>query len=225
MQGVDRGRAMGDIGRAGNQCKARGRGHRDVEGVMNLVERVKGILLSPKTEWPVIAGEPGGAAYLFANYVAILAAIPAVCSFIGMWLIGVGPFRLTLGAALAHAIFSYVLTFVVVYVVALIVDALAPSFNGQKNFENALKVTVYSYTAVWVAGVFMLIPALTFLSILGLYGLYLLYLGLPVLMRCPGEKSLVYTIVVVVCAIVISIVIALVIGAVFGLGMVGMARI
>ena len=27
---------------------------------MNLVERIKGILLQPKSEWPAIEGEPGG---------------------------------------------------------------------------------------------------------------------------------------------------------------------
>ena len=50
---------------------------------MNLVERVKAILLTPKTEWAAIEGEPGDPPYLFTNYVAILAAIPAVCGFIG----------------------------------------------------------------------------------------------------------------------------------------------
>src|SRR4051812_16778372 len=53
------------------------------EGSMNLVERVKAIVLTPRTEWPVIAAEPGDAAYLFRNYVAILAAIPAVAGLIG----------------------------------------------------------------------------------------------------------------------------------------------
>ena len=45
---------------------------------MNLVERIKGILLQPKSEWPAIEREPGDAGYLFPNYVAIVAAIPAV---------------------------------------------------------------------------------------------------------------------------------------------------
>jgi hypothetical protein len=40
---------------------------------MNLVERIKGILLQPKSEWPVIEREPGDAGYLFPNYVAIVA--------------------------------------------------------------------------------------------------------------------------------------------------------
>lgn len=181
---------------------------------MDLVERVKGIILTPKTEWPVIAGEQGDAAYLFRNYVAILAAIPAVCGFIGKVLFGA-----PIIWALITAIIGYLLTFVSVYIVALIVNALAPTFASQKNFESALKVTVYSYTPSWLAGVFLLIPRLSFLTILGLYGLYLLWLGLPPLMKTPPEKSIVYTIVIVICAIVVAILIGAVITAIIGVHM------
>jgi hypothetical protein len=118
--------------------------------------------------------------------------------------------------ALIAAVVKYILAFVAVYIVALIVDLLAPTFGSQKNFASALKVTVYSYTPVWLAGVFSLIPALSFLAILGLYGLYLLWLGLPQLMRTPAEKSIWYTITIVICAIVVAIVL-LAITAVIGL--------
>ena len=76
---------------------------------MNLVERVKNILLQPKSEWPVIEREPGDAGYLFTNYVCIVSAIPPVCSFIGMSLIGFGPFRVGIVSGLVHAIVVYVL--------------------------------------------------------------------------------------------------------------------
>jgi hypothetical protein len=178
---------------------------------MNLVERVKNIILTPKTEWPVIAGEPGDVGFLFGNYVAILAAIPAVCGFIGALLLGV-----PIGAALLSAVLHYLLTFVVVYIVALVVDALAPTFGSTKNFANALKLTVYSYTPSWVAGVFLLIPGLHFLTILGLYGLYLLWLGLPPLMKTPPDKAIVYTIAIVICALIIGIVVAMILGALIG---------
>jgi uncharacterized protein YggT (Ycf19 family) len=161
---------------------------------MNLVARVQAILLNPKTEWPVI--------------VAILAAIPAVCGFVGTSIVGVAGYRAGFFSGLLGAIVGYILTFVGVYVMALIIDALAPSFNGQKNFNNALKLVVYSYTAAWLGGVFSLIPAIAILGVLcGLYSLYLLYLGIPVLMKSPDDKSLVYTVVAVVCAIVVSIII------------------
>ena len=100
---------------------------------MNLVARVQAILLNPKTEWPVIEREPGEVGFLFTNYVAILAAIPAVCGFVGTSIVGVGGYRAGLFSGLLGAIVGYILAFVGVYVMALIIDALAPSFNGQKN--------------------------------------------------------------------------------------------
>ncbi|MGD1016338.1 MAG: Yip1 family protein, partial [Roseiarcus sp.] len=108
---------------------------------MNVVERVKAILVTPKTEWRAIESEPGDPAYLFTNYVAILAAIPAVAGFIGMTIFGRNIF-----GSLVYAIVSYLLTFVTVYVVALIADALAPTFGARKDQPSALKLVVYSMT-------------------------------------------------------------------------------
>ena len=179
---------------------------------MNLIERVKGIILLPKTEWPTIAAESGDTAYLFQNYVAYLAAIPAVCRFIGLLLVGVG-----IIPALIFAIINYVLAFVIVYILALIINALATTFDGRKDFESALKLSVYSSTPIWLVGVFLLIPWLGFLTILALYGLYLLWIGLPPLMKSPeGNKTLGYAVAIVVAAIVLYIVIIAIIGAVIG---------
>jgi hypothetical protein len=94
-----------------------------------------------------------------------------------------------------------------VYVLALIVNLLAPNFNGEKNFIQALKLAAYSYTASWVVGIFMIVPTLGFLMILGLYSLYLVYTGIPVLMKAPQEKSLGYTVAVVIAAVIISVII------------------
>ena len=74
----------------------------------------------------------------------------------------------------------------------LVIDALAPTFNGQKNQPNALKLAVYSMTPAWLAGIFSLIPGFRVLGIVGLYGLYLLWVGLPPLMKSPEEKSIGY---------------------------------
>jgi hypothetical protein len=176
---------------------------------MDIVERVKAILLTPKSEWLVIERESGDPVFLFMNYVAILAAIPAVCGFIGLSLIG----SVGIGAGLVFAIVQYLLAFVFAYVLGLIIDALAPTFDAQKNPANALKLAVYSMTPGWVAGVFLLIPVLRVLAlILGLYGFYLLWVGLPLLMKGPEEKAVVYTAATVICAIVISFVIHLVVG-------------
>jgi hypothetical protein len=91
------------------------------------------------------------------------------------------------------------------FILSLLINKLAPTFDGEKNSEQAFKLAVYSYTPAWVAGLLCILPSLTFLAVLAsFYGLYLLYLGLPKLMKSPADKSLVYTAVVVVSAVVLS---------------------
>jgi hypothetical protein len=189
-----------------------------------LIARVKNILLSPATEWPVIAAESTSASAIYLGYVAPLVAIGVIASFIGQSVIGVAFLgRIGMGFALASAILHFLLSFLGVFLLAFIVDLLAPSFGGQRDSLAALKVTVYSFTPGWIAGVLNIIPMLGILGIIAaFYGLYLLYLGLPVLMRCPQEKSIGYTIVTVVCAIVMWIVIGvLTTCTVTGLGLAG----
>lgn len=179
---------------------------------MNITERVKRILLSPKEEWPVIAGETASIPELYRNYVFILAAIGPVASFIGMSLFGInlpmgGAIKIPIVRGIASAVVHYGLSLAAVYVLALIIDALAPTFSGEKHIGQAFKLAAYASTPGWLAAVFALLPSLAFLGILGLYGLYLLYLGLPVLMKSPQEKSVPYTVAVTVAAIVIFFVI------------------
>lgn len=178
---------------------------------MDIIERVKSILFQPTPTWATIEAEPADVAGLYTRYLMVLAAIPAVCGFIGMSLIGMGAFgvslRVPLVAGLANMVVSYVLSLVGVFVLALIVDALAPRFGGQKSSIQALKLAVYASTAAMLGGVFSLLPSLAMLGLLAaLYSIYLLYVGLPVLMKNPPEKTLAYTSVVLVAAIVMGLV-------------------
>lgn len=178
---------------------------------MNIVERVKNMILQPKTEWAVIDGEPHTVKDLYTNYAMILAAIPAVAKFIGFSIVGLGgvlsAYRIPIASGVAMMIVGYILSLASVYVLALIIDALAPSFASEKNFVQSLKLAVFSMTAAWLAGVFAILPALSILGLLGLYSLYLLYLGMPVLMKTPQEKLIPYFVVVLIAAIVVNVVI------------------
>ena len=205
---------------------------------MNLVDRVKNILLTPKTEWPVIEAEQTDVKSLYVGYIMILAAIPAIASIVSTMMLGgmmgaIGGSAglgaglgagMGAGFAVGHGLASYVVTLVVIFVVALLVDALAPSFGGQKNQVNALKLVAYSATAGWVASIATIIPVLGWIiAIAGaIYGIYLLYLGLPVLMKCPEDKAVIYLIVVVVVYIVLSwIFMSLIAAVLFGSMMLG----
>ena len=187
---------------------------------MNIVDRVKNILLTPKSEWEVIAGESTPTQQLILGYVLPLAGVAAIAQFIGLCLIGtsmgfLGTFRMPIGWGLALAVWHVVAAVIVVFVLAFIIDALAPTFGAEKSMPQALKVAVYSYTPAWVGGILMLIPLLGFLAILAaLYGIYLMYLGLPRLMKNPEEKSIGYTAVTVIAAIVVSIIISVIGGVI-----------
>ena len=186
-----------------------------------LVARVKDILTKPSPTWDVIDRERPSVGQLYTGYIAPLAAIPAVCGAVGMAVIGAGAMGITVklspASAVTQAVFGFVMSLAMVYVVALIIDGLAPTFGGQKDRLQALKVAAYASTASWVAGAFSLIPMLGIVGLLGaLYSLFLLSKGLPRLMKAPEEKAAPYTVVVVVVAIVLGLVIAMVTGAVTG---------
>jgi hypothetical protein len=191
--------------------------------INKIIARAKAILLTPRAEWPVIAAEPDTVAGIYRNYLLVMAAIPAIIQFVRLSLIGVsvpfmGAWRMPITTGLTSAITGYVLTLLGVFVVALIVEALAPTFGGEKNRVQALKVVAYAYTADFVASVIGLVPGLMLISALAalIYGLYLLNLGLPFTMKCPPEKSLGYTVVTVIAAIIVGLVIGLVVNSVSG---------
>jgi hypothetical protein len=181
---------------------------------MDLVQRLKGILLTPEAEWPAIEKEPGTPGYLFPRYMVYLAAIPPIARFIGNSVIGIatpaGVYRVPLFAGLLGAVVGYVLSFVIVYVIAIIVDQLAPRFDGVKDFPNALKVTVYSFTPYWIAGILQLAAGLRFVGyVVALYGVYLAWLGLPRLMRVKPDEAVSYVAISVGCAIAIVVAVTL----------------
>jgi hypothetical protein len=189
-------------------------------GTRSLQDRVIKILTTPQTEWPVIEAEVTDVAKLYTGYIAILAAITALATFIGYTVVGVPFFgRYSAATALSAAVVSYVIALISVYVSAFIIDKLAPSFQSTPNFIQALKLVAYASTAPWVAGVLYVIPALGILALLaGLYAIYLFYLGVPVLMKTPQDKVIVYMIVAAVVVIVVSIVLGMIGAALAGTG-------
>jgi hypothetical protein len=190
----------------------------------SLIDRVKGILLTPATEWSTIETEVSHFRAVYLQYVAPLAAIVAIAVFIGQSLVGVtgspfvGTYRVPFFTGLISAAIIYVMIFVGVFLITLIVDALAPTFGGQKDSLRALKVTIYSHTPAWIAAAFQIIPSLAWIGFLaGLYGIYLFYLGVPVLMRGPKDKAIGYTATVCVAAIITWFVLGAIGGAIAGI--------
>jgi len=182
-----------------------------------LFDRVWAMIFNPQETWNTIKGEATNIKDFYLRYLMILAAIPAVCGFLGLVVFGmrlpfIGTVRVDFFPALGHHIFQYVLMLVVIYLVALLIQQLAPRFQGACTLLDALKLTGYSMTPGMVAGVFSLFPPLGFISfIAAIYGIYLLWLGVPVMIGVPQEKRPVFLAAVIVGTIIISFVLSVLI--------------
>jgi Yip1 domain len=178
---------------------------------MNLVARVKGILLNPRREWETIDTEPASIAGLYTGYIIPLAGAAALASYLGMVILGRSfmgvSTKWTFMGGIGPLISGFILSLVTVYITALIIDMLAPTFDAQKSQVQALKLVAFSMTPAWVGGLFAIFPPLAWLGLIGaLYALYLLYIGLPTLMKAPKEKAMGYVITTILAGILVSLV-------------------
>jgi hypothetical protein len=182
-------------------------------GTMNLVDRAKNIVMTPKTEWGVIASEEPNVAQIITGYVIPLALIPAVASVIGWGFVGSGFTSVKYG--IVTGVVSFGVAILSVYLVSYVIDFLAPNFGSQKNLGRAFQLVAYSSTPGWVAGILHIFPFIGWLAMLAsIYGLYLLYLGLPHMMKTPEDKIPVYLIVSIVVVVVAYAVIGAILGAI-----------
>jgi hypothetical protein len=175
---------------------------------MDLIGRVKAVILKPKETWEQVKGEQTTIKDLYMSYAAILAIIPPAATFIGWSIVGLSfmgfSYRVPFVSGISYAIFHYLLSLAGIYAVAFIINMLAPKFDSKKNIVSAMKVAVYANTPNWIASILFIFPSLSpIVMIASLYSLYLLYLGLPVLMETPKEKVVAYIIVVIIVSIIV----------------------
>jgi hypothetical protein len=195
---------------------------------MNILQRAKNIIVTPKTEWLVIAAEEPNTAEIFKGYVLPLALIPAIAYVIGLGVIGMGMMS-SFSWGIAMALIQFILAFVGVYISAYVIAFLAPKFGSQQDMGRAVQLVAYSYTPAWVAGILSIVPTLGVLAFVGgIYGLYLMYLGLPHMMKTPQDKIVAYLVVSIIAVVVtywvITLLLTSIVFSVFGLSAATMMR-
>lgn len=183
---------------------------------MNIFDRAKNILFSPKAEWPVIAGEPSSTGDVM-KYAAILGLIPALMGLIGsvMFVNSIG-INLGFGFYLVNFTLNYLMGLGVIYLMGIIAGALASSFAGTNSPVAGLKLVVYSGTALWVAGFLAIIPALGLIAVLvGLvYAGYLISIGATPVLKIPSDKVFGYVAVLVVIWLVVAMILSWLVNAI-----------
>jgi hypothetical protein len=177
---------------------------------MNLIDRVKNILFSPKTEWEKISMEEQSLGSVVISYILPLSIFAAVCAYIGFGLIGIDTGFLGLRIkgnewGLYEAISRLASSLISVVIAAYVIDALAPSFKSEKNINRSAQLVAYSATASLVGSVFLILPVLAIVTLLcSLYGIYLMYLGIGPLKKTPDDQKIIYMIVSILVYAVIA---------------------
>ncbi len=179
---------------------------------MNLVERAKNILLTPKTEWLTIAGETATVQSLLTSYVMPMALIPAAASVVSGMAIGLGT---STSFAIKSALMAYVMAIVSYLATTYVADFLANTFKSEKNLDKSAQLVAYSSTASWVASILSIIPVIGWLSSLvgAIYAVYLMYLGVGSIKKTPDDQRVIYVVVIIVVMIVISLILGSILGA------------
>lgn len=178
---------------------------------MNITERVKNILITPKTEWEVIKAENTNLQVLFVNYVLPLSLLAAAGVFLhGLIFPGVSGLKFFI----VSAIITFVANAVSFFLSSYIIDALAGSFNSEKAINKSAQLVAYSSTPSYIASLLSFVPGIgTLISIAGMiYGIYLMYLGIGPLKKTSEEQKVAYMVVAYLVIIAIYFVIAAAIG-------------
>jgi hypothetical protein len=177
---------------------------------MNIIERVKNILLTPKTEWAKINTEPATLGGLITSYTVLLAGVGAAATFLGAWLIGYHGYTLPIKYALIGAVVMFIVVVATVAITALIADAIAQPLGAQKDANGSAKWVVYGLTPLCLAMVLGLIPmadSTWLIRIVGFaWSFYILYIGCPIVKKTPEDKTIPYTAVVTGIGLVVLII-------------------
>ncbi|MAT40297.1 MAG: YIP1 family protein [Ectothiorhodospiraceae bacterium] len=187
---------------------------------MNLVERAKNILMAPKEEWAVVAGEEANQGNIITTYVLPMAALPAIATVIGSLFFG----SVGMAFGIGTAVVQYIVSIIGTFVTALVVNALANSFQSEQDSGRAMQLVAYASTGSWVGGILNIIPFIGWLGGLagGIYSIYLLYLGFPHTMKTPQDKVIVYMIVTIIVLIIIYMILGAILSgilfAIIGVG-------
>lgn len=183
---------------------------------MNIIERVKNILITPKTEWEVINGETATPQSLLTGYVLPLAIIGAAGTLLKGLLVSAGIGGFGLKYFIVGAVIAFIASVVAYFITVIFLDMLAPSFGSEKNMGKSAQLVAYSGTASYIGALLSFVPVVGWLISIAAwaYGIYIMYLGIGPLKKTPEDKKIVYMLVVYLILIVLYFIIVAILGAI-----------
>lgn len=165
-----------------------------------VLSHIWGIYTHPKKEWQAIA-ERRESLFNSLTHTLFIALIPPLCSYYSSvytgWSVGAGePIYLTSDSALAFAILMYIGLVVGVIALGLMAHWMAHEFGANPSHVQAIEVSAYTATPLYMVGFATLYPELWFIMLIGLagiaYSVYMLYTGVPIVMGIDQDRGFIY---------------------------------
>ncbi len=159
------------------------------------------LLYNPQQEWHKIADKKESISEIYLRFLIFFALIPPASAFIGStyigWSIAGGEtHRLTTESALYISIAAYIAILTAVAVIAGFVHLMAKTYGTDPRYRRCLKLTAYSFTPMFAAGVLASFPILWLDMLISLVAIAmsvnLLYKGVPVVMEINPEKGFLF---------------------------------
>lgn len=172
-----------------------------------------GLYSHPKEEWKEIDRKHESISNSL-SHILIIALLPSVCAYYSStligWKIGVGePIFLTSSSALMMSVSMYFALIAGVFSLAYLTYWMSQTFGSSPTYSQALEISAYSATPLFMVGLAAFFPHLWFMMLVGLagvsYSVYLLYTGVPIMMHIPEERGFIYASSVVTCGLVLLV--------------------
>ena len=161
-----------------------------------------GLIVHPDEEWNLIREQPPGILRLYLGQIIWLAALPAICTYIGTTQTGWSlpgsdhVVRLTENSAAAMAAMSWLAMLVGIAVMGGFVQWMGQTFGSRPTLEQSIAFSCYTAGPLFLIGVSGLYPSIWLAIVAGTVGAsasaWLLYTGLPTFMKIPKEQGFIY---------------------------------
>ena len=193
-----------------------------------ILKHVWGLFMNPKREWAAIRKDECTIGKCYAIHVLILAAIPAICGFIGTtqigWQLGAGdPVKLTLQSAGLIAVLYYLAMLVGVYSIGWMIHWMADTYGAEAMLSQCVVLAAYTATPLFLIGIMELYPVLWLNMVLGIpalaYCVYLLYSGVPIMMGISEERGFLFSSAVLAVGLVAFVALLAVTAILWGMGL------
>ena len=160
-----------------------------------LLRRAVAIVVRPSATWAAIAAERVPLAAVFLTYVAPLAALGPVATFVALRVEGErsgnATYHASVSTALSEAFVSYGFALAGVLLVAAIVNALAPRFGCARDYGRAYRTVAYAFTPAWLGAALIAVPGpLRYLQLAAAaYAVFELCAGLAAVMGATRSRA------------------------------------